>query len=147
MDETGLALGVCSNSMTVGTSATKKAVKRTPETREWVSIIETVAANGRKIRPLVIFKGSKKGSVQTSWFSDEIPSYEFTSSACGYTTNEISLRWLKEIFLPETATLNGETRLLVLDNQGSHITEDFMLLAYRNNVQIVYLPPHTSHIT
>ena len=39
------------------------------------------------------------------------------------------------------------TRLLLLDNHDSHIQADFMYEAYRNNVYLVYLVPHTSHVT
>ena len=57
MDETGLNLGVCGHYNYIGTSSTTKCLKRTPETREWVSILETVSATGQKLKPLVIFKG------------------------------------------------------------------------------------------
>jgi hypothetical protein len=57
MDETGLALGVCTNTRVLSSSQKKKAYIRSPENREWVSIIECVLAAGRKLRCAVIFKG------------------------------------------------------------------------------------------
>ncbi|KAI0994179.1 hypothetical protein K3495_g14002 [Podosphaera aphanis] len=65
MDETGLALGVCSNSRVLSSSLKHKAYVKSPNTREWVSIIETASGSGRRLRPAVIFKGQ---SLQTSWF-------------------------------------------------------------------------------
>ena len=49
MDETGVALGVCTNSQVVASSLKKKAYIKSPENREWVSIIETISAVGVKL--------------------------------------------------------------------------------------------------
>lgn len=48
------------------------------------------------------------------------------------------------MFLPQTYT--PEPRLLILDSHGSHETTDFMYLCYQNNVHLLFLPPHTSHV-
>ena len=39
-----------------------------------------------------------------------------------------------------------EARLLIVDGHGSHTTDDFMYECYRNNIYLLYLPPHTSHV-
>ncbi len=65
MDEHGLGLGVCSNSVVLGPSEKRRTNVKRPENREWVSVIETISAKGRYIRPLVMFKGK---DIQTSWF-------------------------------------------------------------------------------
>ena len=57
MDEIGCALGVCTNTQVLASSAKKKAYVKSSEDREWASIIETVSALGVKLQCLVIFKG------------------------------------------------------------------------------------------
>jgi hypothetical protein len=58
MDETGLALEACSNGRVIRSSSTKRTYKKAPaESREWVSILEVISADGKSIHPLVIFKG------------------------------------------------------------------------------------------
>ena len=57
MDETGVALGVCTNHQVLASSSKKKAYTKSPEDREWVSIIEACSATGIKLQCLVIFKG------------------------------------------------------------------------------------------
>ena len=142
MDETGIALGVCSNQAIIGTTATTSSYKATPENRKWVSIIETISAEGRRLQCLVIFKGQ---SLQTTWFSlSEIPDYLYTVSMNGWTSNDIGLTWLKQIFLPQTAT--EDYRLLLLDGHKSHATFEFMWTCYINRVVLVYLLPHSSHM-
>lgn len=56
MDESGLGLGRCSNQRVVGGSRTKRTYVKSPETREWVTIVEVISALGRFLRPTVIFK-------------------------------------------------------------------------------------------
>ena len=56
-DETGIALGVSRNANILGSSSTDRTIIKSPEDREWVSIIETISALSRKLRPVVIFKG------------------------------------------------------------------------------------------
>ncbi|KAI5235166.1 hypothetical protein E4T42_09759 [Aureobasidium subglaciale] len=58
MDEHSIALRVCVNSTVIGDALQRRAYVKSPEDREWVSIIETVLGTGGFIRPLLqtIFK-------------------------------------------------------------------------------------------
>ena len=144
MDETGLALGVCSNTRVLASSQKKKAYLKTPEDREWVSIIETISATGQKLPCLVIFKGK---SLQSTWFPAKgVPNWLYTTSENGWTSNQIGSEWLKRIFLPNTTPRQDQWRLLILDGHGSHTPVDFMLHCRQHKVYLLYLPPHTSHV-
>ena len=57
MDESGIALGACINSIRLGDASKKTTLIQSPEDREWVSIMESILALGQSITPLVIFKG------------------------------------------------------------------------------------------
>ena len=75
----------------------------------------------------------KEKEVQISWFTaEDIPDWLITTTSKGWTSNNIGLRWLKQVFLPETAhTLsNGQIayRMLLLDGHGSHATKEFMCI-------------------
>jgi DDE superfamily endonuclease len=48
------------------------------------------------------------------------------TSENAFITNSIGLKWLKEIFLPQTARDPPRRRVLVLDNQASHIDTEFL---------------------
>jgi hypothetical protein len=116
MDETGIALGVCANQRVIGRVDTTQSYKATPENREWVSIVETISAIGRRLQCLIIFKGM---TLQSTWFTDlNIPDYSYTVSPNVWTSNDIELAWLRQIFLPQTATDNY--RLLLLGGHKSH---------------------------
>ena len=78
MDETRVALGVCTNSQVVASSSKKKAYIKSPEDCEWVSIIETISAVGVKLQCLVIFKGKH---LQSTWFPAQgTPNWLYTTS-------------------------------------------------------------------
>ena len=44
MDESGIALGACANSIAIGDASKKKTLVQSPNDREWVSIVEAVSA-------------------------------------------------------------------------------------------------------
>jgi hypothetical protein len=71
-----------------------------------------------------MFKGK---NLQTSWFSEEnLPDSHITITSKGWISNDIALRWLKEVYVPETAhTLNNSQTalwILILDEHGSHVS-------------------------
>jgi hypothetical protein len=140
------ACGRDTNQQVIGGSKSKRVYVKSPETREWVTVIEVINAVGRALRPTVIFKGK---AVQTSWFYTEVEQdWLYTTSENGWTSNNIGPCWLKELFLPESAVDDPQqTQILVLDGHGSHIPTDFMYECEINNVKLFYLSAHSSHVT
>ena len=146
MDETGIMEGFGINGLVVGSSEKSVAYVRSPQTRTWTSIIECISATGKILQPAIIFRG--KGLDQSIFPSDrpELRSWHFATSKRGWTSNALALEWLQKVFLPQTAA-PGQRRLLILDGHRSHATTDFMWECYSHNVHLLYLPPHSSHIT
>ena len=144
MDETGIALGVCTNSRVIARAGKRKAYVKTPGNREWVSILETISAIGQKLKCMVIFKGQ---SLQTTWFpSNSVPDWLYTTSQNGWTSHEIGFEWLRRIFIPSTQPHGNQWRILILDGHGSHVDIEFMLLCRQHRIWTIYLPPHASHL-
>jgi hypothetical protein len=144
MDETGIALGVCTNTRVIARASKRKAYIKAPGNREWVSIIESVSATGRKLRCMVIFKGK---SLHTTWFpSESVPDWIYTTSENGWTANVIGLEWLRRIYIPETTPDPGRHRMLILDGHGSHVDIEFMWECRQHQIHLLYLPAHTSHL-
>jgi hypothetical protein len=144
MDETGIALGVCTNTQVIARAGKRKAYIKSPGDREWVSIIEAVSAAGRKLRCMVIFKGK---SLQTTWFpSESVSDWLYTTSENGWTSNEIGGEWLRRVFIPDTAPGQDRWRMLILDGHDSHVDIEFMWLCKQNKIWVLYLLPHSSHV-
>lgn len=143
MDEHGIALGVCTNSTVIGDASKRRAYVKSPEDREWVSIIKTVSGTGGFIRPLVIFKGA---APQSTWFLVETPNYQYATSDNGWTTNSHGLHWLETMFKPETRPTPGVWRLLVLDGHSSHTAINFLWFCKQQQIYLLFLPAHASHV-
>jgi hypothetical protein len=62
-------------------------------------------------------------------------------------TDEIGLRWLKEVFQPYSKRYTtGAKRLLILDAHNSHLTADFVDLCKQNASICLCMHAHASHL-
>ncbi|KAK8074017.1 DDE superfamily endonuclease domain-containing protein [Apiospora phragmitis] len=135
------------DSLVVGSAEPKKKTfLKGAQTRAWTSFIEAVTADGRVLKPGVIFKGK---DLQKQWFIDEFrrtADWYYITSLNGWTDNHIAVEWLKQVYLPQTKPADeGEARLILLDGHGSHAQDEWMAECFLNNVYCCYLPAHTSH--
>jgi hypothetical protein len=149
-DEGGIMEGQGINGLVIGSSEQNPNTVpiKTTNTRTWTSIVECISAVGVALDPLIIFKAK---SIQDQWFKREFlaqhPSWEVTFSENGWTSNDIAVEWLEKVFLPQTQTGNpDDARLLIVDGHGSHTSDKFMTICYLNNVYLLFLPAHTSHV-
>ena len=144
-DETGFAMGL---------TATAKVITRSeyygrrpvlqPGNREWVTVVECTNASGWALPPCMIFKG--KVFIE-SWFNGLPEDWRFEVSPNGWTSDEISLRWLEKLFIPTTSSrTKGVYRLLILDGHGSHLTPRFDEICEENKIIPICMPPHSSHL-
>ena len=146
MDETGLQEGLGYNGIVLGKKSRKRSLIKHPTSRTWTTILECISATGRYLRPLVIFKGK---TVQHQWFPtelDRLQDWQFVAQPNGWTSDTIAIEWLKEVFIPGTKTTNNEKRLLIFDGHGSHQTDEFMYECFLNDIYLLFLPAHTSHV-
>jgi hypothetical protein len=144
-DEQGTAIGASSNGLVMASSQKKRTHCKASGEREWVTTIECVSAVGARLQPLIIFKGQ---SLQAQWFpAEDVPDWHYTYSTNGWTSNLHGLHWLDRIFIPATTPRHvAEPRILICDGHGSHASVEFMYAAFTANIQLVFLPPHSSHV-
>jgi hypothetical protein len=65
----------------------------------------------------------------------------------GWTSDQLGLTWLKEVFEPATSAKTiGKYRLLILDGHGSHATPEFDQYCREKLIITLCMPPHSSHI-
>ena len=91
-----------------------------------------------------------KGKVHIErWYEDEaLPEdWRIEVSDNGWTTDAISLHWLKHVFISATeAWIVGRYHLLVLDGYGSHLTPESDGLCGANNIISICMPANSSHL-
>ncbi|KAG7403314.1 hypothetical protein Forpe1208_v016670 [Fusarium oxysporum f. sp. rapae] len=145
MDEHGLQEGLTKSGMVLGDALTKRAIVTESDWRNWVSILESGNAEGRRLRPTVVFQGD---CLQEQWFPEQFPDWGYDVSETGWANQDVCLKWLRETFLPSTKPKSPfDWRLLIVDGFTGHLSIQFRFMALFHKVRILYLPPHSSHIT
>jgi hypothetical protein len=144
-DETGFQMGVIATAKVVtGSDRAGRPRVTQPGNREWVTVIETINANGFAIPPLIIL-----GAVmhQAAWYDNLPYDWSIGVSENGWTTKEIGLHWLKHVFDKHTAQRTVDRfRLLVLDGHGSHINPEFDYYCQEHSIVVLCMPAHSSHL-
>ncbi|XP_053392256.1 uncharacterized protein LOC128554944 [Mercenaria mercenaria] len=98
-----------------------------------------ISGAGRYLPPMVIFSKNVPRDLET------LPdSWNVTSSKKGYMDSTLFVDWLSQSFIPNC----GRDRpvLLIMDNLGAHLTPDAIDLARENQVEMLCLPPHSTHL-
>jgi hypothetical protein len=109
----------------LGTTETKEALVKTGGSRSWVTIIDAITAAGRYLDRGIVFKEKE---LQAQWFLREfkkIAPWHYICSENGWTSNDIAVAWLRDVFLPQMNVLreydDGRAILLILDSLKSYI--------------------------
>ncbi|KAF5698068.1 hypothetical protein FMUND_15205 [Fusarium mundagurra] len=150
VDEGGIMAGFGLDSLVVGNNdPQRKAFLKGLQSRVWTSFLETMTADGRLLKPGIIFKGKE---LQQQSFIDElkeVADWYYITSDKGWTDNHIAVEWLKEVHLPQTQPEDeSDSRLIILDGHRSHVSDEWMATCFLNNVYCCYLPadcPHGLH--
>jgi hypothetical protein len=89
----------------------------------------------------------KAKHTDTAWIPASTPEkWRFSTSTSGWTSDNHAYEWLTTLFEPETHRNDEKRRLLLLDGHGSHLTARFIAFCLDRNIDLVCLPPHTSHL-
>ncbi|XP_045778739.1 uncharacterized protein LOC123876488 [Maniola jurtina] len=114
--------------------------------KENVTVLTTVNAAGSKLSPLIVFKGKY---MYNEWMSaNQKDKYDFeisyAASKRGWMETDIFYNYMKRIVIPGL----GENRpvLMIYDGHSTHVDTRVVALASENNITILKLPAHTSHL-
>ena len=146
MDESGFSIGEIEASRRIIDARIRQQYQAKPGRQEWVSSVECICADGTSIPPLIIFKAE---NLSHQWIPANVAEdWRFSCNSKGWTSNYHGLEWLQRCFEPHTRDkANGEYRLLICDGHDSHITGKFIGHCIDNDIHLMILPPHSSHLT
>src|SRR5579859_1030325 len=83
----------------------------------------------------------------TSWIPPNVPKdWKFSCNSKRWTSSYHGLEWLVQHFDPHSKLCLNEYRLLLCDGHDSHISAEFIAFTIGNNIEVVLLPPHSSHL-
>jgi hypothetical protein len=94
---------------------------------------------------MIIFKGE---NFQTAWVPPDMDKeWHWTNNSKGWTCDSIGLEWLTRVFDPNTrGKAAGKQRALICDGHGSHVQPEVLRFCIDNNISLLLMPPHSSHL-
>lgn len=105
------------------------------------TVVPCISAAGQLMKPFIIFKGKRKDET----LRNELDKYDIhvEMSESGYIDKGIFLNFLK--FFQANRPLPDERCILILDGHGSHSGIDVLVYASEHKIELICIPPHTSH--
>lgn len=143
LDETSMSIDP-SKTKVVGVRG--KVCTRTISTpgRENTTVLMLASASGIKAPPLIIFKGI---NIWDQWVAPEgtgFPGTVYAASKKGWMETDI----FRNYFLKTLIPFLGDKRpqLIIYDGHATHVDVDIISRAIQENITILKLPPHSSHL-
>lgn len=110
--------------------------------RDNTTVLLGASASGEKMPPLIIFKGK---NVWDTWTSpNAYPGTSYAATNNGWMETDVFETFFKKTFVP--LVKNQRPVLLIYDGHSTHIGLNIIEEARKENITILKLPPHSSHI-
>lgn len=143
-DETGVQ-SIPKEHKVLGLAGTTAYTTVGAEKGETSTILSFVNGIGDVCPPMVLHKGQR---VQEAWLQNKPPQVSVSATSKGYITKnkfyEYGVRFVKYLGLKGYL---GRPHLLIMDSHKSHVYNlQFYEELHANNIYVLALPPHTSHI-
>ena len=110
--------------------------------RENITVQVCGSVTGEILPPYIVYKGKKLMHDTTRGGPKGA---RYTVSLNGWMTTDTFLDWFESVFLPSIPDRTKPT-VLIVDGHSSHVAFQVRQLAVANNVTLLKLPPHTTHI-
>ncbi|CAG4936820.1 unnamed protein product [Parnassius apollo] len=138
VDETGMPLSNRSPNIIAQKGAKDVVSMTSVERGENVTVLACMNAAGQYIPPFVLFKGVRK---RDDFLLGMPPGTEVAMTENGWVTEEAFKLWLQHFNRYRTP---GKV-VLILDGHASHTSYSVVDLCDSFEIELVLLPPHTSH--
>ena len=117
---------------------------RVSENKTNTTIMVCVNGAGGKMVPMVVVKGKTSATLHGLNVTDAPPGTVFAYQENGWMSEKLGEMWFRDVFLKNCGP--DRPQLLILDGHSSHETLGLLELAIQENIHIICLPPHTSHM-
>jgi len=105
------------------------------------TVVTCISASGFVLPPCLIYP--RKKAVPENFRDGAIPGTLFKNTENGWINQEVYMEWFQWFI---TVIPPARPVLLIEDGHGFHISIELIELAHVNNVYLLCLPAHTTHI-
>lgn len=100
-------------------------------------------AAGQYLPPFIVYKA--KSRLMEEWCTEGPDDAVYTISPSGWMETDQFMQWFTVVFIAFTSHLIGP-KILFLDGHASHVSIELINLAIKNNIDLLCLPSHSTHI-
>ena len=112
--------------------------------REYFTVLGAGSAGGVRLPPYFVYKGK---NLWRRWMQGGPAGSLYSVSDSGWMESANFREWVKKMFLPAVKHLTiNHPVLLIFDGHHSHISLELIELARANNIHLLCLPPHSTHL-
>ena len=151
MDETPIFLNM-PPSKTIAKKGAKTVFIRTHnQEKVRISVLLTIAADGTKLPPFVIFKDKKHGKNEENLKKLPMVQNGEVFVACNenaWSTTHIMKKWLNKVWIPYVNKINPEDGqgLMIIDSAPSHIKPSLLEYINKKKQKYVLIPPGMTRV-
>ena len=143
-DETGLSTTVSSKFLLVRRGSKQVSEVSSGSGREYITVLTAGSASGELLPPFILYKGK---NLYQRWTSNGLAGACYGISESGWMDGINFLSWFKNQFIPAVRHLTASGPVfLIFDGHYSHISLDLIKTARASNIQLICLPPNTTHL-
>lgn len=142
-DETGLQFSP-NAAKVIAPKGVRSLVARCSPSKDSITTLVCVNASGAAMPPLCVVKGKTNRCVHSFAIQDSPQGTIWAFQENGWMNDEIGVQWFSEVFLANCG--DARPQLLILDSHHSHEVLEMLELAKAQNIHVMALPPHTTHI-
>ncbi len=102
----------------------------------------TVQGCCKCLPPYILFKAT---NLYNKWCLGGLTGTMFNTSQSGWMEEQTFYAWFTQLFIQKVADING-SKVLFMDGHNSHISLRIIDAAIENNIHILCLPSHSSHL-
>lgn len=145
LDESGFPLqGTNQRLKIIAEKGIKNVHRISSDTREQITVLACVAANGTFEKPLVVFPGQRMPKY--NFGNIDAAKYSLGHSMNGWMTSDVFFTWLSSIFYPSVKDRVTFPIIVFLDGHTSHINLAVAEFCRDHSIILFCFPPHASHV-
>ena len=121
----------------------KTSHSRQVASTEHITMHCCISAAGNSMPPFIIYKAAFPSGNYTSGGPDGTL---YGKQKTGFMDSELFVKWFTRLFIPHSRPTADHSVLLLVDGHSSHCSPDVIQIARENNVILLALAPHTTHL-
>ena len=141
LDETGCNTNPCRKKLFFAKSACDVYMLAPNCRKTMYTVLFTGNAAGEYLPPMIVYKGK---NMYESWTLGGPDGCKFANTYSSWMEDHVFENWFHGSFVPAVAEKEKPV-VVFLDGHGSHLTYKTVVTAVAEKIEIVCLPPHTSH--